>query len=317
MQRVLLVSFALIIALTAPCSWSQEKPAAEKKAPEKKAKPAPAGDEYEPGPDSQRQKDVPIGKTFNFPFAESQVFPGTTRNITVYVPAQYKAEQPACVYVALDGLGFAAPIVFDNLIHKKEMPLVIGIGVSPGQVNSASPPANPRFNRSMEFDGLNGNLARLILDEILPEVEKHKTPDGLPILLSKDPNDRCTGGGSTGGIGAFTLAWERPDAFRRVFTAIGTFVGMRGGDRYPVLIRKTEPKPLRIFMQDGENDQWGGGPEVGDWWNGNQGVQRAPCVLGLLGPTRVGNRGSQRPARHGHLSRRHAAGCGRIGRPRS
>ena len=76
-----------------------------------------------------------------------------------------------------------------------------------------------------------------------PQVEKRRSPDGRPIKLSPDPNDHCAGGGSTGGIAAFTLAWERPDLFRRVFSAIGTFVGMRGGDRYPVLVRKTEPKP--------------------------------------------------------------------------
>ena len=156
------------------------------------------------------------------------------------------------------------------------MPVTIAIGVSPGQVESAKTPADPRFNRSFEFDGLNDNLARFLLEEVFPEIEKnHKTPDDLPIRLSTDPNDRCAGGGSTGGIGAFTLAWERPDAFRRVFTAIGTFVGMRGGDRYPVLIRKTEPKPIRVFMQDGSADEWMGGPEVGDWWMSNQTVERA------------------------------------------
>lgn len=240
----------------------------------------PAGDDYRVGPDSQRQAGVPTGRTFEFKFANSKIFPGTRRTITVYVPSQYKGDRPACVYVGLDGLGFAATVVFDNLIHKKEMPVTIGIGVSPGQVDSASPPNNPRFNRSFEFDGLNDSLARFLLEELLPEVERHTTPDGLPILLSKDPNDRCTGGGSTGGIAAFTLAWERPDAFRRVFSAIGTFVGMRGGDRYPVLVRKTEPKPIRVFMQDGSNDQWLGGPEVGDWWMGNQTLERALSFAG-------------------------------------
>lgn len=247
----------------------------------KKAAKAPSPDDiYELTADSKKQKDVPAGKTFTFPFENSKVFPGTTRNITVYVPAQYKAEKPACVYVGFDSLGFGAPVVFDNLIHKNEMPLVIGVGVSPGSVKSSDPKANPRFNRSFEFDGLNGDLASFVLDEVLPEVEKQKTPDGLPILLSKDPNDRCTGGGSTGAIAAFTVAWERPDAFRRVFTAVGTFVGMRGGDRYPVLVRKTEPKPIRIFMQDGSNDQWMGGPEVGDWWMSNQTLERALSFAG-------------------------------------
>jgi sugar lactone lactonase YvrE len=105
-------------------------------------------------------------------------------------------------------------------------------------------------------------------------VESHRTPDGLPIKLSTDPNDRAIGGGSTGGIAAFTVAWQRPDAFRRVFTAIGTFVGMRGGEGYYVLVRKTEPKPLRIFMQDGVNDEWTGA-EMGDWWMSNQTMNRA------------------------------------------
>ena len=240
------------------------------------AQPAKAGiDDYEPGPDSKSQPGVPQGKTLSFRFEGSKIFPGTNRNITVYVPAQYKGDKPACVYVGLDSLGFGVPVVFDNLIHKGDMPVTIAIGVSSGTVASAKEAENPRFNRSFEFDGLNDSLARFIVEEVFPEVEKRKTPDGLPIKLSQDPNDRCTGGGSTGGIGAFTLAWERPDQFRRVFSAIGTFVGMRGGDRYPVLVRKTEPKPIRVFQQDGENDQWMGGPEVGDWWMGNVTLDRS------------------------------------------
>jgi hypothetical protein len=182
----------------------------------------------------------------------------------------------------LDELGFEAPTVFDNLIYKHEMPVTIAIGIQSGVVNSSALPRDPRFNRSFEFDGLNDNLARFVLDEVLPEVERRTTPRGLPILLSRSPNDRAVSGASTGGIGAFTLAWERPNEFRRVFTAIGTFVGMRGGDRYPVLVRKTEPKPLRIFMQDGANDEWMGGPEVGDWWMSNQSMERALEFAGYI-----------------------------------
>jgi gluconolactonase len=238
--------------------------------------------QYVPGPDSQPQPGVPKGKVFEFTLDQSSIFPGTTRKITVYVPAEYRAERPACVYVGLDALLFEAPTVFDNLIYKHEMPVTIAVGVEPGSVDSANEHSkrasteNPRFNRSFEFDGLNDNLARFLLEEVFPAVERHKTPGGLPIRLSADPNDRAVGGGSTGGIGSFTLAWERPDVFRRVFTAIGTFVGMRGGDRYAVLVRKTEPKPIRIFMQDGSNDgldAWLG--EVGDWWMSNQTMARA------------------------------------------
>jgi gluconolactonase len=244
--------------------------------PEVRLNSTPGDEPYPPGPDSKPQPGVPRGKIFEFSFDESKIFPGTRRKITVYVPAQYRADKPACVYVGLDNLWFEAPVVFDNLIHKREIPVTIAIGVAPGEVQSARDPQEPRFNRSFEFDGLNDNLARFLLEELFPEVERRKTPDGLPILLSKDPNDRAAGGASTGGIGSFTLAWERPDAFRRVFSAIGTYVGMRGGDRYPVLVRKTEPKPIRIFLQDGSNDGLPGFiDEVGDWWMGNQTMQRA------------------------------------------
>jgi enterochelin esterase-like enzyme len=238
--------------------------------------PPPGGiDNYEPGPDSKPQAGVPKGKQFSFAYDGSKIFPGTRRQVSVYVPAQYKADKPACVYVGLDGLGFNVPVVFDNLIHKAEMPVTIAIGVSSGTAVSVNEKDDPRFNRSFEFDALNDQLARCVVDEVFPEVESRKTPDGLAIRLSRDPNDHCAGGGSTGGIGAFTLAWERPDLFRRVFSGIGTFVCMRGGDRYPVLVRKTEPKPIRVFQQDGENDEWMGGPEVGDWWMGNVTLERA------------------------------------------
>jgi gluconolactonase len=233
-------------------------------------------DQYVLGGDSLPQPGVPRGHTFEFTLDQSKVFPGTSRRIRVYVPAEYAAERPACVYVQLDDLFPSQTVALDNLIYKHAVPILIAIGVSPGVTDSASGKNNPRLNRSFEFDGLNGNLAQFLLAEVFPEVQRRRTSEGLPIRLSDDANDRAAGGISTGGIGAFTLAWQRPDAFRRVFTGIGTFVGMRGGDRYPVLVRKTEPKPIRIFMQDGANDEltdWIG--EMGDWWLGNQTMQRA------------------------------------------
>jgi len=235
---------------------------------------------YPLGPDSKSQPGVPKGSTFSFSMDGSNYFPGTTRTIDVYVPDQYAGAQPACVWVSLDRLMDSLPAVFDNLIHKKQMPVTIAIGLHPGTVASANPPQNPRFNRSFEFDSLSDVLARFILEELLPAVEKRKTARDLPIRLSRDPNDCGITGGSSGGIGAFTVAWQRPDAFRRVYTMIGTWVGMRGGDRYPVLVRKTEPKPLRIFLQDGNNDGWPGGLELGDWWMGNQEMERSLSFAG-------------------------------------
>ncbi len=253
-------------------AWSQDNGAVPPVIDE--AVPPPSNN-YPLGPDSQPQASVAAGKTFTFQLTDSQIFPGTARTITVYLPAAYKGDKAACVYVGLDGLGFNAATVFDNLIAQHAMPVTIGVGVSSGVVASASPPDNPRYDRSLEFDSLNDRLARFLLEEVLPAVERQPTPDGRPIRLSTNPNDRAIGGGSTGAIAAFTVAWERPDAFRRVFSAIGTYVGMRGGEQYYVLVRKTEPKPLRIFMQDGVHDEWPGGPEMGDWWMSNQTMNRA------------------------------------------
>jgi gluconolactonase len=235
----------------------------------------PAFNNYALGPDSLAHPTVAVGKTFKFDMKDSKIFPGTSRTITVYIPAAYQGNKPACVYVGLDGLGFNATTVFDNLIAQHAMPVTIAIGISSGTVESSNPPDNPRFDRSFEFDSRSDRLARFVMEEVLPEVEHYPTAEGLPIKLSRNPDDRAIGGGSTGAIAAFTVAWERPDAFHRVFSAIGTYVGMRGGEQYYVLVRKTEPKPLRIFMEDGVHDEWPGGPEMGDWWMSNQTMNRA------------------------------------------
>ena len=135
------------------------------------------------------------------------------------------------MYVNQDGIQFNAPAVFDKLIHEGEMPVVIGVFVMHGRVKAPSDKAIDRFNRSYEYDGLGDNYARFLLDELLPEVEKKTAADGRPIRLSSDGNDRAIGGSSSGAICAFTAAWERPDAFRRVFSAIGTYVGLAGRQR--------------------------------------------------------------------------------------
>jgi gluconolactonase len=227
--------------------------------------------------ESQEQVAVPRGETFSFPFEKSKVFPGTTRTVTVYVPKQYEGKMPACVYVNQDGVQYNAPAVFDRLIAEKAMPVTIGVFVTPGVVKAATKDALPRFNRSYEYDGLGDAYVRFLLDELLPEVETKTAMDGRKLRLSKNGNDRAIGGASSGAICAFTAAWECPDAFSRVFSAIGTYVGLRGGDVYPGLIRKYEPKPLRVFLQDGSKDLniYGG-----DWWMANQSMQRALTFAG-------------------------------------
>lgn len=227
--------------------------------------------------DSKRHDGVPQGELLKFTFDRSKIFPGTTREVTVYVPRQYDPATPACVYVGQDGVGLNAPAVFDNLIAKKEIPVLIGVFVRPGVVKALNTNALDRFNRSFEYDGLGPDYAQFLLTELFPAMEELVTADGRAVRLSTNGNDRCIGGGSSGAICAFTAAWERPDAFSRVFSAVGTFVGLRGGNEYPVLIRKFEPKAIRVFQQDGTNDL---NVYAGDWWTANQDLERALTFAG-------------------------------------
>lgn len=221
---------------------------------------------------------VPKGEVLKFTFNQSKIFPGTTRDYWIYIPKQYKPDQPACVYINQDGIQWKAPTVFDNLIFNKEMPVTIGVFITPGKVLADDgAAAQDRYNRSFEYDGLGDAYAKFLLTEILPEVEKQKASDGRAIRLSQNGNDRAIGGSSSGAVCAFTAAWEHPESFSRVFSAIGTYIGLRGADRYPILIRKYEPKPIRIFMQDGNNDL---NIYAGDWWKANETMERAFTFAG-------------------------------------
>jgi enterochelin esterase-like enzyme len=212
-----------------------------------------AADDYKLGPDSERQAGVPEG-TVSKHNCTSRVFAGTERDYWVYVPKQYDPGKPACVMVFQDGgnyvdteKSFRVPIVFDNLIHKKEMPVTIGIFINPGMFPSSAPDGKPRSNRSFEYDSLTPQYAEFLEKEILPEV-------GKSYRLTDKPEERAICGISSGGICAWTVAWERPDLFRKVLSHVGSFTNIRGGHVYPALIRKTERKPIRVFLQDGSGD---------------------------------------------------------------
>ncbi|HWL10606.1 MAG TPA: SMP-30/gluconolactonase/LRE family protein [Planctomicrobium sp.] len=213
--------------------------------------------------DSKPQEGVPKGEVVGPISWESKIFPGTVRNYWIYLPAQYDANKKTCVLVLQDGLRFAegwkVPTVLDNLIHKKEIPVQIGIFIEPGVVPAVNDQSQPRFNRSFEYDSVGDRYARFLVEEILPEVQKKYN-------LSDDPNDRAIGGSSSGAICAFNVAWERPDQFRRVLSGIGTYVGLRGADAFPILIRKCEPKPIRVFLEDGTGDL---NIYAGDWYTAN------------------------------------------------
>jgi enterochelin esterase family protein len=230
--------------------------------------------DYKLGPDSMEKPDVPKGKVTKMPPWTSKIFEGTVRDWWVYVPAQYDPKTPACVMVFQDGGGyvkadgdFRVPTVFDNLIAAKEMPVTIGVFLNPGVV---PPPegdkdAKPRQNRSFEYDTLSDQYARFLEKEILPEVARDYN-------LRTDAGGRAICGISSGGICAFTAAWERPDLFGRVLSHVGSFTNIRGGDVYPGLIRKTEKKPIRVFLQDGSGDL---DNQFGNWPLANQSMAKA------------------------------------------
>ena len=240
--------------------------------------PCAAQTQYLEGPDSQTHPGVPQGQTFQFDLTGQKYYPGTKSTIFVYVPAQYTSDKPACLCVGLDGPGFKPQTVFDNLIAKKQMPVTIGVFVTSGTLNKPGTDQPVRFDRCYEFDSVNDNFDRFLFEEVLPAVEQHKTSDGRAIRLSDDPSDHAIYGASSGGVCAWTAAWQRPDLFRRVFTAIGTYVGMRGADQYPTLVRKTEPKPIRIFLQDGEQDTWN--PLFDNWYTQNRSMEESLAFAG-------------------------------------
>jgi enterochelin esterase family protein len=228
---------------------------------------APQDDQYVLGPDSQVTPGVPQGKVTTLQWTTSKIYPGTTRDYAVYVPAQYDKAKPAAVMVFQDGMGmygekgqFRAATVFDNLIAAGEMPVTIGIFINPGTFPPAKTGEKGRSNRSFEYDSMGDLYSRFLLEEILPEVAKSYN-------LTTDPEMRAICGNSSGGICAFTVAWEHPEAFRKVVSHIGSFTNIRGGNVYPALIRKTEKKPLRVFLQDGRNDL---DNQFGNWPLANQ-----------------------------------------------
>lgn len=209
---------------------------------------------YRHGPDSEEQPGVPRGMVTKMGAWSSKVFPGTVRDWWIYVPAQYDGTTPARVMVFQDGEWYArsggdfrVPVVLDNLIHKKQMPVTIALFLNPGVFPPDKAGAKPRSNRSFEYDSLSPQYATFLEKEILPYV-------GKQYKLRGDAAGRGIGGISSGGICAFTVAWQRPDLFSKVLSHVGSFTNIRGGDAYPGIIRKTDRKPIRVFLQAGKND---------------------------------------------------------------
>jgi gluconolactonase len=226
-----------------------------------------AGEDYKLGPDSEERPDVPKGTVTEYKFTESKIYPGTSRSYWIYLPPNFNADTEYPVMVFFDGGGcvnvkgqFRVPVVFDNLIQKKEIPALVGLFINPGDVPPVTPGAKGRSTRSFEYDTPDDTCARFLIDEMIPLAAKHAK-------ISAKPDERALWGISSGGICAFNAAWQRPDQFRKVITYIGSFTNIRNGIWFPAAIRKTERKPIRVFMQEGSADL---DNVHGNWPLGNQ-----------------------------------------------
>jgi hypothetical protein len=237
-------------------------------------------DRYVLGPDSLPQPGVPAGTVSEFTLRDSKTYPGHSHKWWLYVPAQFDGKTPVALMVFQDGglLGFVqrdgawrVPVVLDNLIHRKELPVMAAVFVDPGQ--PLRPTELPSEQRSYEYDTVSDQYARFLLSEILPEAQRH-------VKITDNPEGRGIAGRSSGGICAFTVAWHRPDQFRKVFSANGSFVNIRGGGAYPEIIRQSPPKPLRVFLQDGVNDELGAPFRGLNWPEGNRAMSAALAVRG-------------------------------------
>jgi len=234
---------------------------------------------YRLGPDSLEQEGVPRGE-MRGPFTlPSMAYPGTQHTYWVYVPAQYDSAKPASLMIFNDGQAFIAPTgnlrafnVLDNLIYRREIPVMIGVFINPGRRPDQPEPTPQNWgdrdtNRPTEYNSLDDRYARVIVDELMPVLYKEYN-------ISKDPEQHGIGGASSGAIAAFTVAWERPDNFRKVLSIVGSFTNIRGGHQYPDIVLKSEKKPIRVFLQDGRNDNRalnanGNYDETRDWFYQN------------------------------------------------
>lgn len=218
-------------------------------------------------PPEIKPQDVLKGEIKNFTFSGSAIFPGTVRQVTVFIPAQYDGSKPACVYVKTDGFNPREQELLETMIATKEIPVTIGVFVRPGDVPATMKNTLGRRNRCFEYDGVGDNSVRFLVDELLPFVAGE-----YGLKLSTSGNDRCIAGGSSGGIAAFNAAWERPDAFSRVYANSGSFVAFRGGHEFPTLVRKFEAKPIRAYLTTGMRDMENC---AGDWFLLDQEMDKA------------------------------------------
>src|SRR5438552_14177532 len=219
---------------------------------------------YKLAPDAIVQDGVPKGE-IKGPFTlPSEAYPGTQHTYWIYVPQQYDPAADASLMIFQDGQAFINPDgnlramnVMDNLIYRREIPVMIGVFINPGRRPDQPEPTPQNWgdrdtNRPTEYNSLDDRYPHVIVDELMPVLYKEYN-------ISKDPDQHGIGGASSGAIAAFTVAWQRPTHFHKVPSIVGSFVNLRGGDAYADIVRQSDKKPIRIFLQDARNDNRGVG----------------------------------------------------------
>jgi enterochelin esterase family protein len=285
-----------IVLLVAALSAFAQPPAAPQAGAPRPAAPMPPGpnpnSQYRLGPDSMPQEGVPKGEIRGPFHIQSNAYPGTQHTYWVYVPAQYDPKVPAAIMIFQDGQAFKdekgdlrAQNVMDNLIYRREIPVMIGVFINPGRTAEQPEPPEPgggwgdrTTNRPTEYNTPDDKYARVITEELMPVINKEYN-------ISKDPEMHGIGGSSSGAIAAFAVAWERPNDFRKVLSSVGSFVDIKGGYVYPERVMASEKKPIRVFLCDGRNDNRGIGrggayDEKRDWFYQNVRLMKALTAKG-------------------------------------
>lgn len=281
MQRICVLIFTAAAVITATISAQTAPPVPQGPSPDS---------QYRLGPDSMVQDGVPKGE-IRGPFTlPSKVYPGTQHTYWVYVPAQYDSAAPASLMIFNDGQAFKdaegdvrAQNVLDNLIYRREIPVMLAVFINPGRTPEQPEPNGREWgdhttNRPTEYNTPDDKYARVITEELMPVLYRDYN-------ISRDPEQHGIGGTSSGAIAAFMVAWERPDDFRKVLSIVGSFVNLRGGDVYPDRILASPRKPIRIFLCDGRNDNRGvrnGNPydQRLDWFDQNVRLMKALTAKG-------------------------------------
>jgi enterochelin esterase family protein len=277
----LVFAFSLTLTLAVTIATSGQDPAPQPPNPDS---------HYQLGPDSFPRDGVPKGEVRGPFVIPSQAYPGTQHTYWVYVPAQYDPSAPASLMIFNDGQAYKnmdgdlrAPNVLDNLIDRREIPVMLAVFINPGRTPEQPEPTPQEWgdrttNRPTEYNSLDDRYARVIVDELMPVLYKDYN-------ISRDPERHGIGGASSGAIAAFTVAWHRTDHFRKVLSMIGSFVNLRGGHAYADIVGRSDRKPIRIYLQDGRNDNRGVGREgkynqERDWFYQNVRLMQALAAKG-------------------------------------